>query len=242
MKQHSHSLLRASACFVALAAAPVLTGCSGVVKNLNSAQVTVPDVNISNPFKVDPTNRAAALKVSSGPAPHVISARVVLKANVAAPNVNTYPFTQQSAGGLSADIAKRAGLSFNIDPTVTVDGATLPAMFTLQTITIVAEADDLDAPGGAVKDSVVLPPLTSDAPVVFTQAAAGGSAYNAAGSIGLSTGTITGAKLTSLFNIVTGESLNKQAVLTLTATSADLPDGSVVHITLGSSTLTIKAN
>jgi len=238
MKQRSRSLLRASACVAALAAGPVLTGCSGVVKNLNSAQVNAPSLNLSNPFGVD--NQSAAMLVSRTAVPAVLMAHAVLKAHAAAPNVSVYPFTRQPAGSLSSVAAGSASVSFNVNPTVTVDGTTLPASFTLSTITIVPEADDLNA-AGAVADSVVLPALTSSVPVVFTQAA-GSSTYNAAGTITVATGTINGATLTSLFNIVTGEDQNKQAVLTLTATSPDLPAGSLIHITLGSSTLNVKAN
>ncbi|MDQ2800255.1 MAG: hypothetical protein M3Y13_11515, partial [Armatimonadota bacterium] len=45
-----HSLLRVSACAAALAAGAALTGCSGVVKNLNSNQVNIPNIKVANPF------------------------------------------------------------------------------------------------------------------------------------------------------------------------------------------------
>ena len=238
MKKH-FSVLRVSACAVALAAGPLLTGCSGVVKGLNSAQVNTPSLNLNNPFGTDTAH--AAVLVSSTAKPAISAALVVLKPRLAA-NVSTFPFTRQSAGSLSSAAAGSASVSFNVNPSVTVDGTTtLPATFTLSTLTIVAEADDLSATG-TVADSVTLPALTSSAPVVFTQSAAGSGTYNAAGTIALSTGTISGATLTSLFTIVTGENTNKQAILTLTATSPDLPAGSLVHITLDSSTLNVKAN
>ena len=237
MKKH-FSVLRVSACAVALAAGPLLTGCSGVVKGLNSAQVNTPSLNLNNPFGTD--TKPAVVKVSHTAGPGII-AHVVLKPRLAA-NVSTFPFTRQSAGSLSSAAAGSASVSFNVNPSVTVDGTTtLPATFTLSTLTIVAEADDLSATG-TVADSVTLPALTSSAPVVFTQSAAGSGTYNAAGTIALSTGTISGATLTSLFTIVTGENTNKQAILTLTATSPNLPAGSLVHITLDSSTLNVKAN
>ena len=167
MKQRL-SLLRTAACAAALAAGPILTGCSGVVKNLNSAQVSTPSLNLSNPFGA--SNQPAALLIGPPPVvdPALVSAHVVLKSHVTAPNVSIFPFTQQSAGSLSSAAAGSASVSFNVNPTVTVDGATLPAKFTLSTVTISTEADDLNATG-AVADSVVLPPLTSSAPVVFTQ-------------------------------------------------------------------------
>ena len=234
------SLLRTSACVAALAAGPILTGCSGVVKNLNSAQVNAPSLTLNNPFGTD--NAAAAVLVSSTPQSMSLAAHAVLKPRTAGPNVNVYPFTRQSAGSISSLSAATASVSFAVNPSVTVGGTTtLPATFTLSTITIIAEADDLDSTGTSA-DSVILPALTSSAPVVFTQSAAGSSTYTAAGTITLATGTISGATVSKLFTVVTGENLNKQAVLTLTATSPDLPAGSLVHIKLDSSSLNLKAN
>lgn len=239
MKKH-FSVLRVSACAAALVAGPLLTGCSGVVKGLNSAQINTPSLNLSNPFGTDTAH--VAVLVSSTAKPSIAAGHVALNTHLAAANVSTFPFTRQSAGSLSSAAAGSASVSFNVNPSVTVDGtAILPATFTLSTVTIIAEADDLGATG-TVADSVTLPALTSSAPVVFTQSAAGSSTYNAAGTIALSTGTISGATLTSLFTIVTGEDTSKQAILTLTATSPDLPAGSLVHITLDSSTLNVKAN
>jgi len=233
-------VFRASACVAALAAGPILTGCSGVVKNLNSAQVNAPSLTLNNPFGTD--NAVAAVLVSRTAQSMSLAAHTVLKPRTAAPNVNVYPFTRQSAGSISSLSAATASVSFAVNPSVTVDGtATLPATFTLSTVTIIAEADDLDSTG-ATADSVVLPALTSVAPIVFTQSAAGSSTYTAAGPITLATGTISGATVSKLFTVVTGENLNKQAVLTLTATSPDLPAGSLVHIKLNSSSLNLKAN
>lgn len=233
-------VFRASACVAALAAGPILTGCSGVVKNLNSAQVNAPSLTLNNPFGTD--NAVAAVLVSRTAQSMSLAAHTVLKPRTAAPNVNVYPFTRQSAGSISSLSAATASVSFAVNPSVTVDGmATLPATFTLSTVTIIAEADDLDSTG-ATADSVVLPALTSGAPIVFTQSAAGSSTYTAAGPITLATGTISGATVSKLFTVVTGENLNKQAVLTLTATSPDLPVGSLVHIKLNSSSLNLKAN
>ena len=50
-----------AACALALAAVPVLSGCSGVVKNLNSAQVNVPNVTVSNPFGLNKQTAQVAL-------------------------------------------------------------------------------------------------------------------------------------------------------------------------------------
>ena len=242
MQQHSRSLLRAAACAAALAAGPILTGCSGVVKNLNSAQVNAPSLNLSNPFGAD--SKPAAMLVVASPVvdPHAAaSSHASPPVPPIGPNVSVYPFTRQSAGSLSSVSAGTASVSFNVNPTVTVDGTSLPATFTLKTISIASEADDLNATP-LVADSVTLPPLSSAAPVVFTQSAPGSSTYSAAGAITLATGGISGTTLSHLFTIVTGEDQNKQAILTLEATSADLPAGTVIHITLGSSTLNIKAN
>lgn len=233
-------VFRASACVAALAAGPILTGCSGVVKNLNSAQINAPSLTLSNPFGTD--NAAAAVLVSQTPQSMSLAAHAALKPRTPAPNINVYPFTRQSAGSISSLSAATASVSFAVNPSVTVgSAATLPTSFTLSTVTIIAEADDLDSTG-ATADSVILPALTSSAPIVFTQSAAGSSTYTAAGTITLATGTISGATVSKLFTVVTGENLNKQAVLTLTATSPDLPAGSLVHIKLDSSSLNLKAN
>jgi hypothetical protein len=233
-------VFRASACVAALAAGPILTGCSGVVKNLNAAQVNAPSLTLNNPFGTD--RAAAAVLVTSTSIPMSLAAHAALQARTTAPNVNVYPFTRQSAGSISSLSAATASVSFAVNPSVTVDGtATLPATFTLSTVSIIAEADDLDSTN-AVADSVVLPALTSSAPIVFTQSAAGSSTYTSAAKITLATGTISGATVSKLFTVVTGENLKKQAVLTLTATSPNLPAGSLVHIKLDSSSLNLKAN
>ena len=48
--------------------------------------------------------------------------------------------------------------------------------------------------------------------------------------------------LQKLINIVCAEQPSNQAVLTLTASSPDLPSGTVMHITFAATTLTIKTN
>ena len=85
-------LPRAVAAAALLAACPVLSGCSGVVKNLNSDQVNVPNVSLANPFGLD--NQGATVLLTN---PVVIGAAGARPARLSpaphdvAPNV--YPFS-----------------------------------------------------------------------------------------------------------------------------------------------------
>ena len=238
-KHFRFSLRPALLCAAVLAAAPLLGGCSGVVKNLNSAQFNAPTANVANPFGLD--SKAATVTISNPNSPAVV-ARIGLKPkDTAAPsNVNTFTFPNQNP--ISVADVKSAQLSFNLVPTVTLDQAGTPVnQFTLQTLTLVGEVDDLNA-DGTVNDSIVLSPLTTAGPVTFTLQANG--TYSAtAGTFGLQQTTPTqDGDLQKLINIVTAEQPNNQAVLTLSATSADLPNGTVMHLTFGTTTLTIKGN
>ncbi len=190
MNTRSLSLFRVSALALALAAGPVLTGCSGVVKNLNSAQVNVPNVKVANPFGLD--QQSATVTVSNTTA-HALSAHAALKPR--AGTTNTFSFANQNPVGL-ADI-KSAQVSANLVPKVTLDGTGLPTHFTLTTFTLDGTVSDTGA-------SVALTQLTTSGPVSFTQQADG--SYSAdSGTFQLAQQSkTTDAQLQSLLNIVTG--------------------------------------
>lgn len=227
MNLRSRILPRALVGVVVLAAGPVLSGCSGVVKNLNSAQVNVPNVAVANPFGLD--KQSAQVTVSQPPTSKALSAKA------GASNVNTFSFANQNPVSLS-DV-KSAQLSFSLAPKITLDGSTLPTAFTLATFTVDGTVSDT---GGSVN----LTQVATSGPIHFTQDAPGGSSYTA------DTGTFqlaqqsktTDQQLQSLINIVTGGPAPNTATLTLNATSADLPNGTVMHITFDTTTLTISAS
>ncbi len=216
-----------------LAAGPVLSGCSGVVKNLNSAQVNVPNVAVANPFGLD--KQTAQVTVSQAQKSQAVSAQIALKPRDGNSNVNTFSFANQNPVSLS-DV-KSAQLSFSLAPKVTLDGSTLPTSFTLATFTVDGTVSDT---GGSVN----LTQVATSGPIHFTQDAPGGGSYTA------DTGTFqlaqqsktTDQQLQSLIDIVTGGPTPNTATLTLNATSPDLPNGTVMHITFDTTTLTISAS
>ncbi len=222
------SLLRVAACALTLAAAPVLTGCSGVVKNLNSAQVNVPSVSVANPFGL---NQQSASVTVSNTTPAAVQAHIALKPH--AGTTNTFTFANQNPVGLS-DI-KSAQVSANLVPKVTLDGTGLPTHFTLTTFTLDGTVSDTGS-------SVALTQLTTNGPVSFTQQSDG--SYSAdGGSFQLAQQSkTTDTQLQSLLNIVTGGPTPNTATLTLSATSADLPNGTIMHITFDTTTLTVSAS
>jgi len=229
-------LPRAAAGLALLAAGPVLTGCSGVVKNLNSAQVNVPNVNVANPFGLD--KQAATVAVSRA-AGHALAATVALKPHDGTnPNVNTFSFANQNPVGLS-DI-KSAQISFNLVPRVTLDGTGLPSKFTLTTLTVDGVVSDSDGQGHG--SAVSLTQVTTSGPLSFTQQA-DGSYLADAGTIQLAQqAKTTNQQLQSLLDIVTGGPTPNTATLTLNATSPDLPSGTLLHLTFDSTTLTVSAS
>jgi hypothetical protein len=233
------SLRPALLCGAVFVAASLTGGCSGVVKNLNSAQFNAPTATVANPFGID--KKAATVTISNPNAPALI-ARIALKPHGAADpsNVNTFTFPNQNPIS-EADI-KSAQLAFSLAPSVTLDQTGTPvSQFTLQTFTVVGEVDDLNA-DGTVNDSIVLSPLTTAGPITFTLQA-DGSYSAAAGTFGLQQTTPTqDSDLQKLINIVTAEQPSNQAILTLSASSPDLPNGTVMHITFDTTTLTIKGN
>ena len=166
MNTHPHFLPRALACAALCALAPILAGCSGVVSNLNSAQVTVPNVSVANPFGLDKQAVVVAVANAARPAlrPHAAGPH-------AGPNVNTFSFPNQSPVGLAA--VKSAQLSFALVPRVTADGTGLPAHFTLSALTMDGVVSDADGKGNG--GSVVLTQLTAGGPLSFTQQADGSS-------------------------------------------------------------------
>lgn len=240
MNFRSSSLLRRTILCAALASAsPLLGGCSGVVKNLNSAQVTAPTIAVANPFGIDKQSATVAISNSSTPS---LAVRAVLKprSGTANSNLNVFQFPNQNP--ISVADVKSAQLSFSLVPTVTLDQTgTQVGSFTLQTFTVVGEIDDLNA-NGTVNDSLVLSPLSTAGPITFTKQADGSYAATG-GTFGLQQTTPTqDSDLQKLISIVTAEQPNNQAILTLSATSPDLPNGTVMHLTFDTTTLTIKAN
>jgi len=222
MNLRSCLLPRAIVGVALLAAGPVLTGCSGVVKNLNSAQVNVPNVNVTNPFGLDKQAIAVAVSNAASLTPHA-----------ADPNVNTFSFPNQSPIGL-ADV-KSAQVSFSLVPRVTLDGTGLPTKFTLTTFTVNGVVSDTGS-------SVNLTQLTSGSSLSFTQQA-DGSYLADGGTIHLAQQTkTTDQQLQSLLNIVTGGPTPNTATLTLNAVSPDLPNGTLLHLTFDTTTLTVSAS
>ena len=223
MNLRSRFLTRAIAGVAVLAAGPVLTGCSGVVKNLNSAQVNVPNVNVANPFGLD--KQTASVTVTNA-TPHALKAHGVS-------NVNTFSFANQNPVGLS-DI-KSAQVSFTLVPKVTLTGTGLPTAFTLTTFTVDGTVSDSAA-------SVALTQLATSGPIHFTQQS--DSSYTAdSGTFQLAQSSkTTDTQLQSLLNIATGGPTPNTATLTLNATSPDLPNGTVLNITFDSTTLTVSAS
>lgn len=228
-------LPRALALAALLAAGPVLSGCSGVVKNLNAAQVNVPNVTLANPFGLD--KQAVAVAVTST-ATHARAGSAALKPRDAGPNVNTFSFPNQNPVGL-ADV-KSAQVAFRLAPRVTADGAGLPARFTLTTLTVDGVISDADGTGAG--GSVPLTQLTAGSSLSFTRQPDGGYLADA-GTIQLAQqARTTDAQLQSLLNVVTGGPTPNAATLTLNASSPDLPDGTLLHLTFDTTTLTVSAS
>lgn len=233
MNTRPRFLPRALACAALCALAPVLAGCSGVVSNLDSAQVNVPNVNVANPFGLD--KQAVAVAVTNAARPAL---RPAAAGPHAGPNVNTFSFPNQNPVGLAA--VKSAQLSFNLVPRVTADGAGLPAHFTLSALTVDGVVSDADGQGNG--GSVVLTQLTAGGPLSFTQQP-DGSFLADAGTIKLAQQSkTTDPALSSLLNIVTAGPTPNAATLTLNAASADLPNGTLLHLTFDTTTLTVSAS
>ena len=219
-----------------LATFSFLSGCGGVVSHLNSASFKAPTVTVGNPFGID--KKAATVTISnSSAAPAAGLARLTPHDNS---NLNVFTFPNQNP--ISEADVKSAQLSFSLVPNVTLDQTGAPvSQFTLQTFTVTGEVDDLN-PDGSVGDSIVLSPLTTSGPITFARQADG--TYSAtSGTFSLQQTTPTqDSALQKLINIVTAEQPNNQAILTLSASSPDLPSGTVMHITFDTTTLSIQAN
>ena len=228
----SRLLPRAIVGVALLAVGPVLSGCSGVVSNLNSAQVNVPNVNVANPFGLD--KQAATVAVSNAAKP----ALAPLKPRAgASPNVNTFSFPNQNPIGLAA--VKSAQVMFTLVPRVTLDATGLPARFTLTTLTVDGVVSDADGTGNG--GSVALTQLTTGGVLTFTQQA-DGSYLADAGTIHLAQQSkTTDAQLQSLLNIVTAGPTPNTATLTISASSPDLTNGTLLHLTFDTTTLTVSA-
>ncbi len=204
-----------------LAASALLAGCSGVVKNLNSAQVKAPTITVDN-----------ALGLSGQTVTQV-------PATGATPATQTYPFPNQSPIN-QADV-QSATLALTLNPAVTVaapTGTALPATFTLSSLAVTPQASKLGT-GGAATSTVTLSPLTLAAPVTFTQTAAG--TYTASAPLALTQATpTTGADVQALVSLITSGANSNQAVLTISAASAGLPAGSTLDFTVGSSQISVR--
>lgn len=229
---YSRFSLRAAVGVAVLAAGPLLAGCSGVVKNLNSAQVNVPNVDVANPFGLD--QKTASVTVRNVAGGNTVAAASAIQAHDGSVgNVNTFSFPDQTPVGL-ADI-KSAQVSFNLVPKVTLAGTGLPTAFTLTTFTVNGTVSDTGS-------SVALTQVATSGPIHFTQQTDG--SYTAdAGTFQLAQATKTNdTQLQSLLNIVTAAPTPNTATLTLNATSPDLPDGTVLTITFNSTKLTVSAS
>ena len=191
--------LRGAACALALAAGPVLSGCSGVVKNLNSNQVTVPNIAVANPFGLDKQTAQVPLTGTT-------SSAIALKAH-AAPGTNTFYFANQA---LSLTQIKDAQLSANIAPTATLDSSgPLPASFTVQSITVNATISDANADGTAAAGGVALPTVQTSGPITFTLGADGKTYSAGASDVALTQqASLTSAQAQSLLAIVTSGPVN----------------------------------
>ena len=190
--------LRGGACALALAAGPVLSGCSGVVKNLNANQVTVPNVTVSNPFGLD---KQAAQVPLTGTTAHAVA----LKAHAA--GMNSFYFANQA---LSLTQIKDAQLSANVAPTATLDSAgPMPATFTVQSITVSATISDANADGTAAAGGVTLPTVQTSGPVTFTLGTDGKTYSAGASDVALTQqASLTPAAAQALLAIVTGGPAN----------------------------------
>lgn len=218
------SLLRVSACALALAAGPVLTGCSGVVKNLNSAQVNTPPTTVDNVFNLNGQN--AALTLGS------------------ANNVQKYAFVNSNPQAINPAQVVSASVAIGVSPTVTViaaPGQTLPATFTLTSLSISPELDSLNA-AGAVTGTANLNTLTAaGTPITLTQSGTPGQ-YTASSPIVFQPAApTTGTDLTNLINVLNTGQGNNQVLLTLNAASPTLPAGSVLSFAVTSNQLVVSA-
>lgn len=204
-----------------LAATSLLAGCSGVVKNLNSTQVKAPTITVDNALGL------GGQTVTQVPATGTT------------PAVQTYPFPNQSPIN-QADV-QSATLALTLNPAVTIAapaGTTLPATFTLSSLSLTPQANKLGT-GGAITSTVTLSPLTLAAPVTFTQTASG--TYTASAPLALSQATPTaGADVQTLVGLITSGADSNQAVLTISAASTGLPDGSTLDFTVGSSQISVR--
>ncbi len=241
MNQHVLSFMRPALFAALLAATPLFSGCGGVVSNLNSAKFNAPTVTVGNPFGID--KKAATVTISNSGTASIQPNAAGLQprgSSPAASNLNIFTFPNQNP--ISEADVKSAQLSFSLVPNVTLDQTGAPvSQFTLQTFTVTGEVDDLN-PDGSVNDSIILSPLTTAGPITFARQA-DGSYLASSGTFSLQQTTPTeDSDLQKLINIVTAEQPANQAILTLSASSPDLPSGTVMHITFNTTTLSIQAN
>lgn len=199
----------------------LLAGCSGVVKNLNSAQVKAPNITVDNAFGL------SGQTVTGVPATGTV------------PATQTYTFPNQSPIN-QADV-QSATLALTLAPTVKVAapaGSALPASFTLSSLSVTPKANKLGA-GGAVTGTLTLSPLTLAVPVTFTQTASG--TYTASAPLALSQATPTvGADVQALVGLITSGADTNEAVLTISAASAGLPNAATLDFTVGSSQIVVR--
>ena len=188
------------------------------------------NVNVANPFGLDKQAVTVAVSHSSGAA---VARKPQDGTN---PNLNTFSFANQNPVGL-ADI-KSAQVSFILVPRVTLDGTGLPSKFTLTTFTVDGVVSDADSSGNG-------------STVALTQATTSGRFLHAAGGRQLPrrrghdpacpADETTDPQLQTLLDIVTGGPTPNTATLTLNAASPDLPNGTLLHLTFDTTTLTVSA-
>ena len=233
------SLRPAAVCAGFLAAVPLLGGCGGGGSSLNPVPVAVPAIAFANPFGID--KKAAAVTLSNPALPPLAApAGLTPKRAVLNFDVNTFLFPNQSP--VSMANVESAQLSFRLSPAVTLEQTgTRVKQFTLQTFSAAGEIDDMNA-DGTVNDSITLPTLSTAGPITFILQADG--TYGATtGVFRLSQATsMQGGSLQKLISIVTAEQPSNRAVLTMSASSPDLPSGTVMHITFSATMLTLNAN
>jgi len=210
---------------LALTAGTALSGCSGVVKNLNSAQVKAPNIVVGNAFGIN-------------------SQAVVVPVGGAAPALQTYAFPNQQPIN-QADV-QSATLSLDLAPTLTLatpgGGGAIPS-FTLNSLVVTPEVDKLDA-AGKVVSSLTLAPLMTAGPLTFTQQAGGGGNPTYAASGGAfqlqQTTPTSGADVQTLVSLITSGGNSNQVILKISADAAGLPAGTSLSLTVSNNQLVVR--
>lgn len=136
-------------------------------------------------------------------------------------------------------------MAIGVAPTITVTppaGQTLPASFTISSLTFTPEVDSLNS-AGAVTAAAILPALAAaGTPITLTQTSTPGQ-YTASSPILLqTTASISGTNLTNLVNLLNNGGANGQVVLGLNAGSTNLPAGSTLNFAVTTNQLVVSAS